>query len=86
MTKKDTAPDFETALATLESLVERMESGELSLEESLGAFEQGIKLTKTCQKALKDAEQRVKILIEQNGSQSLQNFVASDNGDTGEPS
>lgn len=85
MAKKDTKPDFETSLATLESLVQRMESGELSLEESLDAFEQGIQLTKTCQKALREAEQRVQILIDQNGSQELKEFaanVASNDSDT----
>ncbi len=78
MAKKEPKPDFETSLATLESLVERMESGELSLEDSLSAFEQGIQLTKNCQQALKEAEQRVKILMEQNGSQSLQDFAAGE--------
>ena len=75
MAKKETKPDFETSLATLETLVERMESGELSLEESLSAFEQGIQLTKSCQRALQEAEQRVKILIEQNGSETLRDFA-----------
>ncbi|MCG8673147.1 MAG: exodeoxyribonuclease VII small subunit [Pseudomonadales bacterium] len=81
MAKKDTNSDFETSLETLESLVERMESGEMSLEESLSAFEQGIQLTKKCQTALKEAEQRVKILIEQNGSDELQEFVSSSEGE-----
>ena len=81
MAKKDTNPDFETSLETLESLVERMESGEMTLEESLSAFEQGIQLTKKCQTALKEAEQRVKILIEQNGSDELQEFVSSSEGE-----
>lgn len=84
MAKKETKPDFETSLATLETLVERMESGELSLEESLSAFEQGIQLTKSCQRALQEAEQQVKILIEQNGSQSLQDFVAGSDDDAGD--
>lgn len=81
MAKKESKPDFEASLATLESLVERMESGELSLEESLSAFEQGIQLTQSCQQALKDAEQRVQILIEQNGSETLQAFTANDSDD-----
>lgn len=55
-------PDFETALADLEILVQRMESGELSLEDSLQEFERGVKLTRLCQEALKAAEQRVKLL------------------------
>lgn len=53
------APDFEQSLAELQTLVERLESGELSLEDSLGAFEQGIRLTRECQGALAQAEQKV---------------------------
>lgn len=64
--KKTKKPDFETALKELENLLENMESGELSLEESLNAFEQGVKLTAQCQKALSEAEQKVKILTENN--------------------
>jgi len=56
--------DFETALADLEALVENMESGEMSLEESLQAFERGVKLTRHCQAALKSAELKVKMLTE----------------------
>jgi exodeoxyribonuclease VII small subunit len=63
MTDKATdALSFEDALSELESLVERMEQGELSLEDSLASFERGIALTRTCQQALKDAEQKVEIL------------------------
>jgi len=64
--KKAKKPDFETALKELEKLLDNMESGELSLEESLKAFEQGVKLTAQCQKALSEAEQKVKILTEKN--------------------
>ena len=64
--KKTKKPDFETALKELEKLLENMEGGELSLEESLKAFEQGVKLTAQCQKALSEAEQKVKILTENN--------------------
>ena len=53
---------FEDALAELESLVETLERGELSLEDSLQSFERGVSLTKTCQQALKQAEQKVRIL------------------------
>lgn len=56
------APDFEAAIAELETLVQRMESGELSLEASLQAFERGVQLTRVCQSALKAAEQRVRLL------------------------
>ena len=63
MAKK--APQLEQSLDSLEALVERMESGELTLEESLQAFEQGVKLTRECQQALSQAEQKVRILLEQ---------------------
>jgi exodeoxyribonuclease VII small subunit len=56
--------NFEAALEELEALVERMETGELSLEESLRAFERGVALTRDCQRALKDAELRVRALTE----------------------
>ncbi len=59
-------PSFEQALAELEALVETMEQGELSLEESLQSFERGVLLTRTCQQALKEAEQKIHILTEQN--------------------
>ncbi|MGP0173426.1 exodeoxyribonuclease VII small subunit [Pseudomonas sp. NCHU5208] len=61
------APDFEHSLAELQALVERLESGELSLEDSLTAFEQGIGLTRECQAALAQAEQKVQILLERDG-------------------
>ncbi|MDQ5768411.1 exodeoxyribonuclease VII small subunit [Thiothrix subterranea] len=54
--------NFETAMLALETLVQRMESGELSLEDSLKEFERGVLLTRQCQEALKAAEQRVKLL------------------------
>lgn len=59
--------NFEQSLEELEDLVENMESGELSLEDSLAAFERGIKLTRECQTALQTAEQRVQKLIAENG-------------------
>lgn len=66
MPKKQTMPDFEAALAELEKLVERMESGEQNLEEALRSFQRGIELTRTCQQALKHAEQRVEKLVQKN--------------------
>ena len=51
-----------------------MEDGDLTLEESLTIFEEGVKLTRECQQALADAEQRVKILIEENGAISSTDF------------
>jgi exodeoxyribonuclease VII small subunit len=66
--------DFEQALAELEQLVERMEQGELSLEQSLKDFERGIALTRACQGALKEAEQKVQILTSQSGKEELEPF------------
>ena len=56
---------FEEALEKLSALVEKMESGDLSLEESLKIFEEGIKLSKDCQNALSDAEKKVQALLQE---------------------
>jgi len=64
MSRKKNAPPFEQSLAQLQALVEQLEGGELSLEEALSAFEQGVKLTRDCQSALSAAEQKVKMLLE----------------------
>lgn len=74
MAKKKTAYDFEKSLGELETLVDRMEGGQLSLEESLQAFEQGIKLTRECQNMLTQAEQKVRILTQDQGEPSLAPF------------
>lgn len=55
-------PNFEAAMAELEALVERMDAGQLPLEESLQAYQRGVVLLKYCEKVLADAEQRVKVL------------------------
>ena len=70
---------FEKALEELEQIVERMEAGEISLEESLKQFERGINLTRTCQQALREAEQRVQQLVEKNGESSLEPFQSDEN-------
>ncbi|MFL0810919.1 MAG: exodeoxyribonuclease VII small subunit [Agarilytica sp.] len=74
---KTTPPQFEKALQELESIVQSLESGELSLEDSLGSFERGIKLTRQCQTALQDAEQRVSILLEKDGQIVEEDFDES---------
>ncbi len=66
--------DFETAMRELEELVERLEQGELPLEESLAAFERGVMLTRCCQSALKDAEQKVEILLKKAGEPAAEAF------------
>ena len=75
MSRKKSPSLFEDAMDELEKLVEQMEQGDISLEESLKAFERGIKLTRTCQQALQDAEQKVQILLEKNGQQTLEPFT-----------
>ena len=57
------AQTFEQQLAELEALVEQMEAGDISLEQSLASFEKGIKLARACQKSLQDAELKVKTLL-----------------------
>lgn len=75
MAKKRSEPtDFEAALKELEGLVEKMEQGDLSLEASLAAFERGIQLTRTCQDALAQAEQKVEQLVNQGGQEQLVPF------------
>ncbi|GAB1260685.1 exodeoxyribonuclease VII small subunit [Aurantivibrio plasticivorans] len=73
--------DFEQAMTQLEDLVESMESGELSLEESLKAFEDGVKLTRECQAKLATAEQRVQLLMEEQGELITSDLDADDGGE-----
>jgi exodeoxyribonuclease VII small subunit len=70
--------DFEAALAELEALVERMEQGDLTLDESLRQFERGIQLTRSCQHALQEAEQKVQILLDKGQQQTLEPFESDD--------
>ena len=65
---------FEEAFSELESLVETMEKGELSLEESLASFERGVALTRLCQQALKAAEQKIEILSTNSSEAELEPF------------
>ena len=74
MVKKEEKFDFEKALAELEKLVETMEAGDMSLEDSLKQFERGVALTRSCQKALADAEQKVQILLQNTGGGELEAF------------
>lgn len=76
--KKKKTSDFESTLAELESLVDEMEHGDISLEDSLKKFERGIELTRSCQKALQEAEQKVRILIEKKQADTLVDAEADD--------
>jgi exodeoxyribonuclease VII small subunit len=71
-------PDFEASLKELETLVETMDKGDLSLEDSLSHFERGVQLSRTCQQALKDAEQKVDILMKKSGQDELAPFDNED--------
>ena len=64
---KDQPFNFEQALSELEKLVEKLEQGELPLEQALEQFEQGVKLTRRCQTALKEAEHKVEVLLQEAG-------------------
>ena len=75
MSSKKTPPSFEESLDELEALVERMESGDLSLDESLQAFERGIALTRSCQGALEAAEKRVEILTARTANADTEPFA-----------
>ena len=81
MPKKKNSSKFEKDLQELENLVEKMEGGELTLEESLVHFERGIALTRSCQKALSEAEQKIQILLSEDGQQSLEAFSSDEDPD-----
>ncbi|GLX79269.1 exodeoxyribonuclease 7 small subunit [Thalassotalea insulae] len=66
---------FEESLGELETIVQKLEQGELSLEDSMALFERGLNLSKVSQEKLKDAEQRIQILMNNNGEQSLVDFT-----------
>ena len=61
--------DFERSLAELEAIVDKLEHGDLSLDDSLRHFERGVQLTRSCQSALKQAEQKVEILLRRSGAE-----------------
>jgi len=71
-------PNFEKSLAELETLVDDMEQGNLSLEESLKRFEKGIALSTECQQALQSAELKIKELVEKNGKLLEQDLELDD--------
>lgn len=79
--KKSRVADFEKSLAELEALVEKMESGDLPLEESMKQFERGIQLARACQAQLKQAELKIQKLVQKNGDEQLEDLA----GDTTNP-
>ena len=77
MSRTKRPPDFEKSLAELETLVEKLEAGDLPLEDALKSFERGIGLTRECQSALDSAQAKVEILLKRNG-EKLEPFEAED--------
>ena len=73
-------PDFERSLSELESLVERLERGDLPLEDALKTFERGVELTRHCQTSLKAAQQKVEILLKRSGQTGVETFTVPDDG------
>jgi exodeoxyribonuclease VII small subunit len=71
VTRKVKTPDLETSITEINTLIEQMEQGELTLEQSLERFERGVALIKHCQKVLQEAEQKVQILMLDNGDEEL---------------
>jgi exodeoxyribonuclease VII small subunit len=71
--------DFESSLNELENLVDALEKGELSLEQSLQDFERGIHLTRTCQSALNEAQQKIQILVDQESNDGLHDYQPPSN-------
>jgi exodeoxyribonuclease VII small subunit len=71
-------PGIEAQLQELQNLVGKMEDGNLSLDETLAAFEKGVKLTQQAQSNLAEAEQRVQLLLEEDGKPSSSEFIEDD--------
>lgn len=74
MSTKNSVRHFEENLTELETIVNQLESNQLSLDDALKAFEKGVKLSQSCQSVLTQAEQKVQILLQQQGNESLEPF------------
>lgn len=70
---------FEESLSELESIIQNLEQGDVNLEDAMALFERGLNLSQTSQTKLKDAEQKIQILMNKNGQQQLENFVPDEN-------
>ncbi|MFC0323888.1 exodeoxyribonuclease VII small subunit [Gallibacterium melopsittaci] len=77
MRKKTQTLNFESTLTELETVVNRLEQGDLTLEDALAQFEQGVHLAKQAQERLTNAEQRVQILLEKNATAELSPYIAN---------
>jgi exodeoxyribonuclease VII small subunit len=85
LVRNNKVPDFEAALAELEGLVERLERGDLPLDEALKTFERGVELTRHCQSSLKAAQQKVEILLKRGGSAEVEPFTVPEDVTAGAP-
>jgi exodeoxyribonuclease VII small subunit len=87
--KSDSTPDeildFERSLSELETLVQKLEQGDVPLEEALKTFERGVTLTRQCQTALRTAQQKVEVLLTRNGEERVEPFSDADDEDDDEP-
>ncbi len=79
--KQDNLPDFEQSLSVLESLVQKLEQGDVPLEDALKTFERGVALARQCQTALRGAQQKVEMLLARNGEEQVQAFEDEDDED-----
>ncbi len=86
MARTSKVPDFEQALTELEALTERLERGDLPLDEALKLFERGVALTRHCQSSLQAAQQKVEILLKRGGELQAEAFEEPDEeGSAGVP-
>ena len=85
MSRNSKAPEFEAALGELEALVERLEHGDLPLDEALKLFERGVSLTRHCQTALQAAQQKVEILLKRSGELRAEPFEEAGEEDDAAP-
>jgi len=77
--KKIENMSFEESLSELENIVQNLEQGDVNLEEAMTLFERGLNLSQTSQTKLKDAEQKIQILMNKNGQQQLEDFASNEN-------
>ena len=76
--KNMTKPNFEKNMSDLENIVTELEKGDLNLDESISKFEEGIKISKECNKILEDAEKKITILLQKDGEVKEENFVSEE--------
>lgn len=76
MSKKEENKSFEELMQELENIVQELEKGDLNLDDSVAKFEEGMKISKECNKILDSSEKRISILLENNGDVTEENFKA----------